>query len=106
MDSHFGLVSLTLTSLGREVYHKLSSRKFQTNWNTNCIDQPQVTDGFIPSTPVITILYIISDIRGPVRNALRIRSKIRLLSLRELLEGHNPILSQVLHFSCRSAYAK
>ena len=97
MDSHFGLVSLTLTSLGREVYHKLSSRKFQTNWNTNCIDQPQVTDGFIPSTPVITILYIISDIRGPVLRALRIRSKIRLLSLRKMLEGHNPTLLQVLH---------
>lgn len=106
MDSGFTVISKMLRSLGREVYHKLSSRKFQTIWNTNCLEQPQVTIGFITKTPVITISYIISDIRGPVLRALRIRSKIRLLSLRELLEGHNPILSQVLHFSCRSAYAK
>lgn len=97
MDSSFTLSSIVLTSLGREVYHKLSSRKFQTIWNTICLEQPQVTNGFIPKTPVITILYIISDIRGPVLRALRIRSKIRLLSLREMLEGHNPTLLQVLH---------
>jgi hypothetical protein len=105
MDSSFAVTSKLLTYLGREVYHKLSSRKFQTIWNTNCLEQPQVTNGFIPNTPVITILYIISDIRGPVLRALRIRSKIRLLSLRKMLEGHNPTLLQVLHpFSWR-AYA-
>lgn len=104
MDSIFTLLFITLTSLGREVYHKLSSRKFQIIWN-NCLEQPQVTNGFIPNTPVITILYIISDIRGPVLNALRIRSKIRLLSLRKMLEGHNPTLLQVLHFPTRRVYA-
>ena len=97
MDSGFTVISKMLRSLGREVYHKLSSRKFQTIWNTNCLEQPQVTIGFITKTPVITISYIISDIRGPVLRALRIRSKIRLLSLREMLEGHNPTLLQVLH---------
>jgi hypothetical protein len=105
MDSVFTISFKVLKSLGLEVYHKLSSRKFQTIWNTNCLEQPQVTNGFIPTTPVITILYIISDIRGPVPRALRIRSKIRLLSLREMLEGHNPTLLQVLPpFSWR-AYA-
>ena len=103
MDSSFVVLSEVLTSSGCEVYHKLSSRKFQTISNTNCLEQPQVTNGFIPKTPVITILYIISDIRGPVLRALRIRSKIRLLSLREMLEGHNPTLLQVLHsFSWRA----
>ena len=97
MDSGFTVISKMLRSLGREVYHKLSSRKFQTIWNTNCLEQPQVTIGFITKTPVITISHIISDIRGPVLRALRIRSKIRLLSLREMLEGHNPTLLQVLH---------
>lgn len=104
MESSFTLISMSLMSLGHEVYHKLSSRKFQTTWNTNCLEQPQVTNGFIPNTPVITILYFISDIRGPVLSALRIRSKIRLLSLRKLLEGHNPTLFQVLHFPIRRVY--
>jgi hypothetical protein len=104
MESGFTLTLTLLASLGREVYHKLSSRKFQTNWKTNCLEQPQVTNGFIPNTPVITILYIISDIRGPVLNALRIRSKIRLLSLRKLLEGHSPTFFQVLHFQARRVY--
>ena len=105
MELNFAVLSIMLTSLGREVYHKLSSRKFQTTWNTNCLEQPQVTNGFIPKTPVITILYIISDIRGPVLRALRIRSKIRLLSLRKMLEGHNPTLLQVLHPISRRVYA-
>lgn len=105
MDSSFTLLFKLLSSLGREVYHKLSSRKFQTIWNTNCLEQPQVTTGFIPNTPVITILHIISDIRGPVPRALRIRSKIRLLSLRKMLEGHNPTLLQVLHSFSWRVYA-
>jgi len=101
MEVKFNVLSLMLSSLGRKVYHKLSSRKFQTIWNTNCLEQPQVTNGFITNIPVITILYIISDIRGPVLRALRIRSKIRLLSLRKMLEGHNPKLLQVLHPNSR-----
>jgi len=105
MDSVFTISFKVLKSLGLEVYHKLSSRKFQIIWNTNCLEQPQVTNGFIPKTPVITILYIISDIRGPVLHALRIRSKIRLLSLRRMLEGHNPTPFQVLHLANRRVYA-
>jgi len=87
---------LVLASFGSKVYHKLSNRKFNNNWTT-CLEQPQCSCRLMSKVPVITILYIISDNRGPVPKALRIRSKIRWLSLRKRVEGHNPLLLQVLH---------
>ena len=56
----------------------------------------------MPNTPVITILYIISDNCGPAYHALRIRMKVRLLSLAWNLEGHNPYPCQVLQIKIKN----
>ena len=97
MLSFKGILYLSLASIGGKVCHKLSSRKFTNHVKTDCLEQPQIASRLMPNTPVITILYIISDNCGPALFALCKRIKLRLLSLGWNSEGHNPSPFQVLH---------
>lgn len=64
---------------------------------SNLVEQPQKASRLMSNTPVMMVLYIISDNRGSGRQAgPRWRSTLRLLSLGWSTEGHNPYSAQVL----------
>jgi hypothetical protein len=92
---------LLLGPLGAEVYHKLSTNKHAITRNKYLVDQQQTVTRLMPNTPVMMILYNISNICDPVRITVpKWRDEIvRLLSLGWSLDGHNPHSAQVLQ-SC------
>jgi hypothetical protein len=90
------VLSQTLISLGDEVYHKLSTRNFLRKLKKYKVDKPQTVSKLMLKSPVITILYIISDICDSAPSVSRWRSSIRLLSLGWSLDSHNPYSAQVL----------
>ena len=94
------LSSKTLSSLGAEVCHKLSTSNCNNICNRCSIDKLQTASKLMLNTPVIVILYNISNICDPARFVVpKWRNKIRLLSLGWSLDGHSPYSVQVLQAS-------
>lgn len=94
------LLSKTLSSLGAEVCHKLSTSNCNNICNRYSIDKLQMLLRTTLKTPVIVILYNISNICDSARFVvLKWRNQIRLLSLGWSLDGHSPYSVQVLQAS-------
>ncbi len=103
MNKNILLESVVLSSLGAKVYHMLSTSNCTIRRNRLLVDKQQSVIKFILSTPVMLILYIISNICDSVRFVVPRKRDltIRLLSLSWSLDGHNPYSAQVLHFSLK-----
>ena len=102
MNKDIVLIFMVLGSLGAKVYHMLSTSNCTIRRNRLLVDKQQSVISFIElSTPVILILYIISNICDSVRFVVPRKRDltIRLLSLSWSLDGHNPYSAQVLHLS-------
>jgi hypothetical protein len=101
----FSLISVLLSYLVAEVYHKLSTRKFTQTRNRLSVAQPQMNSKLMLKSSVVTVLYIISDKSDSGRQAAqRWRSIWRLLSLERIKDGHSPLSAQVLQTSQRGHY--